>query len=345
MIAGLVFAASFLTVFISRFERLNNPYAIAPDSTAVIYLYHDENLGELNQTMKEVGLRFNPGQFYWAAGIFGWQHFDQGRYVIDHDYSYRQFLKKLSLGIQDPVRVTILPGRTEKGFTQEVSSHFIFSDSLLWKAMHDSTVMNDLGIKQKDIMGRMLPDTYQFYWNSTPEQFLNHMLTEFNDKVIKPYGQRIRELNMTPDKIVTLASIIEWEAKKDSEKAVISGLYWNRLKKGMLLQADPTVNFAIGQRRRLLYDDYQVKSPYNTYRHKGLPPGPITNPSMSSIKAALFPDNNDYLYMVANPNGTHAFSKTFAEHKKKSEAWRRWLQKQYRIKREREADSARVARQ
>lgn len=344
MVAGLVFAASFLAVFISRYERLYNPYAIVPDSTAVIYLYHDENVDSVNQIMKQVGLRFNTNRFDWAAGIFGWNHFKQGRYVIRHNYSYRHFLRKLSLGIQDPVRVTILPGLTEKDFTRDVASHFIFPDSALWNTMHDSTVIDDLGVKQVDIMGRMLPDTYQFYWNSTPEQFLKRLLNEFNEKVIQPYSQRMQSLGMTPDKIITLASIIEWEAKKDSEKAIISGLYWNRLKRGMLLQADPTVNFAIGQRRRLLYADYQVKSPYNTYRHKGLPPGPITNPSLSSIKAALYPDDNNYLYMVANPNGTHDFSKTFAEHKKKSEAWRRWLNKQYRIKRQREADSARTAR-
>jgi UPF0755 protein len=183
----------------------------------------------------------------------------------------------------------------------------------------------------------MLPDTYLTYWTRSPKEIVNQILREFDKRVIDQHEGRFQELDYTPDEIVTLASIVEWEAKISEEKPVISGLYWNRLNRGMLLQADPTVNYALGERRRLLFEDYEFDHPFNTYVNKGLPPGPITNPSLSTIEATLYPQDHDYLYMVANPEGGHVFTKTFREHQRESEKWRIWLREQYRIKRQQEA--------
>jgi len=157
---------------------------------------------------------------------------------------------------------------------------------------------------------------------------LKHIFNEFDAKVSKPYAKRIQHLKLSQKQILTLASIIEGEAVHNDEKPKISGLYWNRLRKHMYLQADPTVAYAVGKSRRLYYKDYHIKSPYNTYLHRGLPPGPINNPSLSSIKAALFPADNDYLYMVARPDGYHQFSKTYAKHRRQSRKWHHYLQKQ-----------------
>lgn len=342
-IGSTILFVSFAIVFISRYTRLNNSSAIRSDSTRVIYLYKQSNIHQLNRIMDNAGIKHDSTEMFWASRLLGWRRFRQGRYVISHDYSYDTFLKKLAMGIQSPIRVTILPGLTKKRFVKSVSEHFIFSADSLSKTMQDTAVLDDLGVKRKDLFGRMLPNTYRFYWSMSPKQFLGKMLHEFNHLVVNKYKDRFKQLHKSVNQIVTLASIVEWEAKVDSEKPIISGLYWNRLKKGWYLQADPTIDYIIGKRRRLLYKDYKIKSPYNTYEHKGLPPGPITNPSMSSIKAALYPDHTKYMYMVAQPNGGHAFAKTLAQHERQSERWRRWLQKQYRIKREREADSTRTA--
>jgi len=335
-----IFLFSFSMVFISRYSRLNNTAAIRTDSTRVVYLYHDSNIHQLNKILTKNEIQHDSLNLFWASHLLGWRKFKQGRYVINHDYSYNSFLKRLAMGIQSPIRVTILPGQTKKHFVKEVAGHFLFSADSLEKTMADSSVLASLGANKKDIYGRMLPDTYLFYWNMSPKEFLGKMLHEFHRLVVDKYKDRFTKLNKSVDQILTLASIVEWEAKVDSEKPVISGLYWNRLKKGWPLQADPTINYIIGERRRLLYKDYRIKSPYNTYINKGLPPGPITNPSLSSIKAALYPDSNDYMYMVAQPNGEHAFARTLAKHKRQSERWRRWLRKQYRIKRERERAAA-----
>ena len=146
------------------------------------------------------------------------------------------------------------------------------------------------------------------------------------------YADQISQSRYSLSEIVTLASIVEMEAKVADEKPRIAGLYLNRLSRNMLLQADPTVIYAVGERRRLLFKDYRVDHPYNTYLYAGLPPGPITNPDESSIRAVLQPEEHDYFYMVASPNGSHRFSRTFEEHRQASEEWRRWIQEQYRIR-------------
>src|SRR5690625_3858180 len=136
----------------------------------------------------------------------------------------------------------------------------------------------------------------------------------------------------TLNEVVTLASITELEARYSDEKVRISGLYLNRLETGMLLQADPTVLHSLGERRRLLFEDYRVEHAYNTYLHPGLPPGPITNPDLASIRSVLNQEQHDYLYLVATPYGYHKFSRTFSDHRQASEEWRRWIQEQYRIR-------------
>ncbi len=258
--------------------------------------------------------------------------------MIDGDYSYDVLLSRMARGIQDPIQLTILPGLYKSKLISDITSDFTFDSTALNRVLEDSTFLAGFGLNQKNWIGRMLPNTYSMYWTAPPETVVRRIFRQFETSVTDKYQQRFEELDRSTGEIVTLASIIEWEVRHEEEKAKVSGLYWNRLEKGMRLQADPTVNYAVGSRRRLLYEDYETEHPYNTYLHQGLPPGPITNPSLSSIEAALFPANHDYFYMVANPRGYHLFSETFEEHKEKSAKWRKWLREQYRIKRQREQE-------
>lgn len=320
----------------SRWSRLYNGHAVAADKPVDIFLRERVNLDKLTDLLADSSLIRDPEEFRWAAQLLGWNRFREGHYRVDHDFSYQQFLSKLARGIQDPVSVTILPGKSKKQIVASVSRQMQFDSLAFHRAITDSSFLATLNVDTEDVIGRLYPNTYSAYWTASPQSFFKRILREFDRAVVSAHRQRLNEIKYSVDEIVTLASIIEWEAESDSEKATISGLYWNRLDRGMRLQADPTVNFAIGERRRLLYEDYRVQHPYNTYIHRGLPPGPITNPSLSSITAALYPEDNDYLYMVASPDGSHAFSETFAEHKRKSKKWRQWIQKQYRLKRQQE---------
>ena len=140
---------------------------------------------------------------------------------------------------------------------------------------------------------------------------------------------RAEKLGYSVHDIITLASIVEGETKKEEEMPVIAEVYYNRLKHGMKLEADPTIQYLIeGKWRRLLYEDLKTDSPYNTYLYSGLPPGPINNPGKSAILAAFYPDDNNYLYFVADGNGGHKFSSTYSEHLKNVRDYRRWLRAQ-----------------
>ncbi len=332
----------FLTVFFvaeSRWSRLGDEYAINSDSPFHLYLDKPTELPSLKNTLVDSGIVENEDEFMWAAQLLGWNRFREGHYLIDKGFTYNEFFSKLARGIQDPVSVTILPGQNKGQIASSVARSLQFDSLTFRKTLSDSTLLADLNLDSKDVIGRLYPDTYSLFWTSSAPRVFKRILSEFDKAVVQQYSARFGEINRTVGEVVTLASIVEWEAKTIEEQSIISGLYWNRLERGMRLQADPTVNYAIGERRRLLYEDYRVDHPYNTYQYRGLPPGPITNPSLSVIKATLFPEEHDYLYMVASPDGTHAFSKTFEEHKRKSAEWRKWLQKQYRIKEQRERNS------
>lgn len=327
------------TVFIvaeGRWSRLHNSKAISADDSVHIYLDKSTGLDNLSQLLADSSLIESKEEFRWAAGILGWKRFQKGHYLVSNPLSYDTFLSKLARGIQDPVSVTILPGRSKADIVSTVANRLKFDSLAFHQIIDDSVFLARQNLDQKDVVGRLFPNTYSVYWTISPEAFFERITNEFNKAVVHSHEPQFEQLNRSVDEIVTLASIVEWEARNSDEKRRISGLYWNRLNRGMRLQADPTVNFAVGERRRLLYEDYQVDHPYNTYLYRGLPPGPITNPDLRSIKAALYPEEHDYLYMVATPDGEHAFSKTFEEHKQKSAQWRKWLQEQYRIKRMKE---------
>lgn len=320
----------------SRWARLHNSQAISSAQTVHLYLEEPTGLEGLTKMLVDSNLVESRDQFQWAARILGWRNFREGHYLVDRGFGYDQFLSKLARGIQDPVSVTILPGKSKSVIVESVSNDLQFDSLSFHQAITDSAFLAEENLQPEDVIGRLYPNTYSIYWTTSPQAFFKRILEEFEKSVTAPNKKQFTQLDYTVDEIVTLASIIEWEARNEKEKAIISGLYWNRLNNGMRLQADPTVNYAVGERRRLLYEDYQIDHPYNTYLYRGLPPGPITNPSLSSIEAALYPEEHDYLYMVASPDGDHSFSETFEEHKRKSAKWREWLQEQYRIKRQRE---------
>lgn len=166
-----------------------------------------------------------------------------------------------------------------------------------------------------NLEGYLFPDTYLVPQGESEDKIIDNMLQAFCDKVAKPLQGDIAASGMSMHQVITLASLIEREAKVPGDRALISAVLHNRLKKNMRLQVDATVLYALGEHKnRVLYRDLSVDSPYNTYKNAGLPPGPIANPGLASIKAALHPANADYLYYVARPDGSHIFSRTIEEH-------------------------------
>lgn len=334
-----VFLIAFLIVFLSRYTRLESAHAIIP-SEEILFLDESGSIEELVPLLTELGFEFNEENFEWASQLLGYRNYLPGRYVFNEPVSFRQFLSKLSRGLQDPMRVVVGSGLEVDRFVQRVSNQFRFKADELKSAMTDTSLLNDIEVHSAALIGRMLPNTYEMYWTISPEQFIKRMMQEFDKAVIIPYSERADELNLTIDEVTTLASIIEWEVRHVDEKPRVSGLYWNRLNRRMLLQADPTVAYAIGERRRLLFSDYRVDHPYNTYRVRGLPPGPINNPRLTSIQAALYPEQHNYLFMVATPEGYHAFTTNYSDHLRESRKWTTWLREQRQIRDRLERENA-----
>ncbi|SMO34659.1 endolytic transglycosylase MltG [Gracilimonas mengyeensis] len=336
----LCFVVIFFLVFSIRLVRLTSGDSLVFEEETEIILEEATSLSALQEQLRSIGVQYQPEEMQWAANLLGWRRFQRGRYEFDGAYSYNGFLSKMARGIQDPVSVVVLPGITPERLAERLGNSLDFSADSLKAVFSDSLFLAEKSLTREELFGRMLPETYLIYWTSQPVAVIEKILRQFDQSFTEEMKERAAGLELSIDEVVTLASIIEWEAKNQAEMSTISGLYWNRLNRGMLLQADPTVNFALGERRRLLYEDYQIDHPYNTYKIKGLPPGPITNPSLAAIEAALNPEEHNYLYMVANPEGGHVFTRTYQEHLEESEKWRRWLREQYRIKRQREAEQS-----
>jgi len=176
----------------------------------------------------------------------------------------------------------------------------------------------------------LYPDTYTFYWTTSPQNLIIRLKKEFDKKISEELLKEMEARNLPLSEVLTMASIIQGEAIYSDEMPTISGLYWNRIRIGMPLQADPTVSFALGAKRRLFYADYAVDHPYNTYKIRGLPPGPINNPSFKAIEAAVYPERHEYLYMVATPEGRHLFSDNFAAHQQAAKRWRAYMREKAR---------------
>lgn len=337
----ILLVLSFILVFSSRYSRLYNTEAISSEERTELYITERINLQDLGDELEKLSIDVDKEELNWAGRVLGWRFFRPGLYVIDQDYSYEDFLSKLARGIQDPANVTILPG-TDKDRLSRMLAAQLSADSLSFRTIFadSSEIALENGLTGEELFSRMLPNTYQIYWTSNPEAVVRRILNEFNSRIINRFADQISSSGYTISEVVTLASIVEWEARIADEKAKIAGLYLNRLNRNMLLQADPTVLYAIGERRRVLFEDYQIDHPYNTYINRGLPPGPITNPDETSILAVLEPMEHDYLFMVAAPDGSHNFSRTFEEHRQASAEWRRWIREQYRIRDQREREEA-----
>lgn len=241
-----------------------------------------------------------------------------GRYVITPEMTNYEAIRKLRAGAQDPVKVTFNNIRLKDDLVTRLGSKFAFGPGPLGRLLNDPSVTEKYGFDTTTVMCMFLPNTYEFFWTITPEAFLDRMGREYKKFWTDERKARAKAMNLSQTQVQVLASIVEAETKKNDEKPRVAGVYYNRLQKGMLLEADPTLVFAHRDFsiRRVLNRHKQIDSPYNTYRFKGLPPGPINLPTLSSIDAVLNHETHEYLYFVARADfsGYHTFAKTYAEH-------------------------------
>ncbi|MFK7934881.1 MAG: endolytic transglycosylase MltG [Saprospiraceae bacterium] len=242
-----------------------------------------------------------------------------GRYKIKPNWSNYDLVRHLRGGEQAPVKVTFSMARVSEEVAGKVAEFIEADSSQLVAIFQDTKYLQSIDFTPETLMSLFVPNTYEMYWNSSPEAFMKRMLKEHD----KFWGKNSRlakaeKLGMTPAEVYTIASIVERETNHKSEKPRMAGVYVNRLKRGIPLQADPTAVFATRDfsARRVLNKHIEFDSPYNTYMYAGLPPGPISMASISSIDGVLNAEDHKYIYFCAYGDGTgkHAFAKTLAQH-------------------------------
>lgn len=242
-----------------------------------------------------------------------------GRYAIEPKEGQLMTYRKLASGNQSPVNLTIPSVRTIDKLAGVLGRKLMVDSIAVCEALQDSAFCATLSYDTATIMALFIPNTYQVYWNISLEDLMKRMQKE-NAAFWKAEGRAelAQKLGLTPNEVITIASIVEEETANNAEKPMVAGMYINRLKQEMPLQADPTIKYALKDfsLRRIYHKHLTIDSPYNTYKNVGLPPGPIRIPTVASIDAVLHRVDHDYLYMCAKEDfsGTHNFARTYEEH-------------------------------
>lgn len=288
--------------------------------TVALYVDADDTPDSVLQKAAAVG---NPltvlglRGFMAASGYAS--HVHPGRYDIDPGTSIYRIFRRLRAGQQTPVRLVIPASlRTVEALAAKLGDN-LQTDSAAWMAFfRDTVALKEFEVDTFTLPCLFIPDTYEFFWTAEPVAVLRKMKKNYRRFWTDARLVKAREAGLSPYEVVTLASIVEQETANEAEKPMVAGMYINRLRQGMKLQADPTVKFALRRfdLRRILHEHLAVESPYNTYRVDGLPPGPICLPSKSSVESVLNYARHPYIYMCAKEDlsGTHNFAATYAEH-------------------------------
>lgn len=290
-----------------------------PPHTAYIYIDRDDTADSIYHKVQAQG---HPNSFTGFRWMAKYRKYDNcihtGRYAIRRGENVYHVFSRLYRGYQEPVNVTIGSVRTLDRLARSIGRQLMIDSAEVACALQDSAFRQKLGYTPQTLPCLFIPETYQVYWNINAEDFLLRMQKEHAKFWNRERLEKATAIGMTPEEVCTLASIVEEETNNREEKPVVAGLYINRLKAGMPLQADPTVKFALQDfdLRRITNAHLEVDSPYNTYRYAGLPPGPIRIPTPAGIDAVLNYTRHNYLYMCAKEDfsGTHNFASNYAEH-------------------------------
>ncbi len=297
-----------------------------------LYIRTGSRFADVDQELGKVGILKNRTSFERVAR---WKKYissiKAGRYRITDKMSSNDLVNLLRSGRQEPVNLTIRNTRTIEEFAGLVSRQIEADSVSLLRMLNDPSYLRTFDASPGEAYILFLPDTYQFYWNTSADQFIRRM-AGVSKKFWNPARVgKSRKLEFSIPQIIILASIVESETGKDSEKPEIAGVYMNRLKKGWPLQADPTLLFAWNDPsiRRVMNKHLEIDSPYNTYKHTGLPPGPVCLPTAGSIDAVLNYSKNNYMFFCAKADfsGFHNFASTLDEHNRNAREYQSALKK------------------
>lgn len=313
----------YYTFFTSNYYSSNSPVKFE--------IKRGETLNSIVERLYNKGIIPSTFNMKAAAFIYGAEkRIRAARYDITNGLSYLELIDLFVKGDADfLVKVNVHTGSTLPWLASRLRREARIDSALFVQKAIDQNFVKNIGLNAHTVEGYLLPGDYFLYERSTPEEVIELFVNAFRNFMADSLIKKSESLGFSVHEIITLASIIEGETNKADEMPIISGVYHNRLRAGMKLQADPTVQYLqLNGWKRLLYNDLQIDSPYNTYRYHGLPPGPINNPGKAAILAALYPQQHKYYFFVADGKGGHKFAENYAQHLRYVREYREWLKNQ-----------------
>lgn len=307
----LSIAITILIIFVTSILSVNNREV----NSSVITIEKGMSLNSVSNLLLENKIIVNQNIFKLKVITRGLaSKIPTGRFLIDGKISDAILIDLIFNKGPIKLKLTIPEGSQSKNLFKDINT-LLNTDYDFNKYFNSTEILEQYQVDASSLEGYLYPDTYYLYHDSSPEEIIDILLSEFWKKFDENLQDRANQLGFSVHEVVTLASIIEGEAMLDSERSTISSVYHNRLKINMKLQADPTIQYIIpGPPKTLSNRDLRIKSDYNTYQNYGLPPGPINNPGIASIKAALYPEDTNFLFFVAQGDGSHAFTTNEKDH-------------------------------
>lgn len=330
-LAGLLAVAAVLAIGGGAMlsHQLHRPHAGWDGDDIVVNLEPGLGAGAMFSRLSDAGVLDSPELLRaWLRWRGGGDNLRAGEYRFDRALSPIEVLQRLERGDVVLHPITLPEGLTVRQVADRLADAGFGTREELLRVFADPSWITDLDPNATDLEGYLFPETYRFRRGATAEEVGRAMVQRFRDETGSAYAARARERNLTLRQAVTLASMIEKETARGSERALISRVFHNRLERGMRMQCDPTVIYAIERTGRtvgrLTYKDLEFDSPWNTYRVHGLPRGPIASPGLASLEAAVAPTDSEALYFVASPEGGHRFSNSLSQHQRAVAEWRRY---------------------
>jgi len=301
----------------------------------VLFVNSTDNLMDLNNKISAVSTKKEG--FLWVAARKGFTKPKSGRYLLKKEMSNNDLVNLLRSGNQTPIKLSFNNQDSLEKLASRIAQQLETDSISLLNSFKDPAFLSKIKMTEKSVLQIFIPNSYQFYWTTTPQKFRDKIFNEYKRFWNQNRLTKAAKLNLSINEVITLASIVQKETTKAIERPIVAGLYLNRLKKEWPLQADPTIIYCIrevkGQNhkvKRVLNSDLKINSPYNTYKNKGLPPTLIAMPDISAIDAVLNAQKHNYFYMCADIEnlGYHSFTRSLLQHNKNAKRYHRWLNKQ-----------------
>lgn len=329
----IILASIIVALFIlgRLYKAVFSPAVVIDDeNSSVFYIYEGNTYDEVVNGLYDQKLISNKANFEWTAKKKNYmKHVKPGRYRILEGMSNNELVNLLRSGKQEAVMLSFNNIRTLDELAEKISLVLEPGADEFKSFFSDSSTPGKFGFTAESFPAMFIPNTYEFFWNTDPGKFAERMKREYVAFWNHKRSQKAKEIGMSPVEVITLASIVEQESLYDDENRRIAGVFMNRIQKGIPLQSDPTIIFALGDFSisRVLNEDKKVDSPYNTYKYRGIPPGPICIPSIAAIDAVLNYEDHNYLYFCVKPDfsGYHNFARTLSQHNKNARLYQREL--------------------